>query len=69
MPLRVTKEVIDGDCIVRCNGNNSTGSRATGDGGSAYSGVKKAPRWVQKKIAKIQGAREATRELRRRANG
>ena len=61
MPNRVTKEVIGGVSVLRCNGNNQSsvrhGQYASEVQEVRSAGLKRAPRWVQAKAQAAAGRR------------
>ena len=48
---RESKEVINGEIVVRFNGNNCPSGRNRVDAVAGAKGLRKAPSWVQKKAA------------------
>ena len=63
---RATKEVINGDLVVRYNGNNCTGGGRGGGAPTSPKGLNKAPRWVQKKAKEAVRRKAAEAEYTRR---
>ena len=60
--LRETKEVIGGALVTRFNGNNPKGSRATGGPRVSFSGIRKAPAWVQAKASTLAARRRVSEQ-------
>ncbi len=61
MPLRLTKEVIDGDYVTRFNGNNLKGSRSRGDPGRGAERLEKERTWHKAKARKRTKEKEYAR--------